>query len=125
MFIAIAGALGALSRWSISRGLASLLGAEFPYGTLCVNLIGCFWLGFIMHIGLTTDKIPPHLRIAVTVGFLGALTTFSTFSYETITLLEQANWMRAGSNILANVLIGLTATFTGLLLARTILGGNS
>lgn len=125
VLIALAGALGAVSRWGLSRGLAQWLGSQFPYGTLLANVLGCFLLGLVMHIGLNTDKIPPSIRLAITVGFLGALTTFSTFSYETIALLQDGNWAKAGWNILANLSLGLIATLAGFALGRTFIGGAS
>lgn len=125
VLVAVAGALGALSRWGIGRSLAYWLGTAFPHGTLAVNLIGCFFIGLIMQIGLTTDRIPAHWRLALTVGFLGALTTFSTFSSETVNLLQEANWMRAGLNITLNLFGGLAATLLGIAAARYLFGPNS
>ena len=125
VWIAFAGALGALCRFGSSRACQALLGDQFAWGTLIVNLIGCFLLGFLMHFGLTSDKLSAETRTAISVGFLGALTTFSTFSYETVCYLEDSNWMAATMNISANLVIGLAATFGGLALARTLLGGTS
>ncbi len=125
IFVALAGALGALSRWSLSTLAARLLGTSFPFGTLAVNLIGCLILGFVMHIALNTDIIPPSLRLAATVGFLGALTTFSTFSYETIRLMQDGSWHMALANIAFNLLLGLLAVFVGLALAKLIMGGQT
>lgn len=123
--IAIAGALGALSRWGISRAGYALFGTGFAWGTLIANILGCFLLGFLMHLCLVSDKISDTLRMAVTVGFLGALTTFSTFSYETVNYIEDGSWTLAIGNIAANVLIGLAATIGGLILARTLFGGTA
>ena len=125
VFVALAGAFGALSRWSLSTVAARLLGTSFPFGTLVVNLLGCLLLGFIMHIALNTDIIPPSIRLAVSVGFLGALTTFSTFSYETIRLIQDGSWSLAVANIAFNLLLGLGAVLIGLALARLVLGGQS
>jgi CrcB protein len=123
-FVAIAGALGALSRWGISIWAARLTGAGFPFGTLTVNIIGCFVLGFLMHLSLVTDIIGNNIRVGLTVGFLGALTTFSTFSYETIKMLEEQMWMNAGLNIGGNLIIGLLATSVGLITARIFAGAG-
>ena len=122
VWIAIAGALGALCRWGISRTGYALFGAGFAWGTLIANVLGCFLLGLLMYTGLTTDKIPEALRTALAIGFLGALTTFSTFSYETIGYIEDGAWMLAALNIGANLAIGLGATVAGLVLARTLFG---
>ena len=123
--VALAGALGALGRWGLSRAAVRWLGTGFPYGTLLVNLLGCFLLGLIMPIALHSDKISPSLRLAITVGFLGALTTFSTFSYETVVLLDGGNWLKAGGNILTNLVGGLGVTLAGFALGRTLTGGIS
>ena len=125
VWIAMAGALGALCRCGVSRMSQRFLGEQFAWGTLIVNVIGCFLLGFLMHFGLSSDKLSAEARTAMTVGFLGALTTFSTFSYETACFIENGNWTAATLNILANLIIGLVATFGGLALARTLLGGTS
>jgi CrcB protein len=122
IFVAIAGAIGSLCRWGIGRLAVRLFGANFPYGTLMVNLIGCFLIGLIMHIAMTTDKLSPTAKLTLTVGFLGALTTFSSFSYETFDLLYQARWTAAGLNIAANLFAGLAATLAGLALGRMMTG---
>lgn len=121
-YIAIAGALGALSRGGISLAGQTLLGTGFAWGTLIANVPGCFLLGSLMHVGLVSDKIPPALRTAVAVGFLGALTTFSTFSFETIKFLEDGSWMLAAGNIATNLILGLSATIGGIVLGRILLG---
>ncbi|AQT70236.1 camphor resistance protein CrcB [Anaerohalosphaera lusitana] len=121
--IAIAGALGALGRYGAGLWAGRLLGTGFPYGTLIVNVAGCGLIGFFMHVGMTTDWLAREYRTAVTTGFLGALTTFSTFSYETVTHIEDGAWAAAAGNVSLNVVLGLAATFGGLFLARTIVGG--
>jgi|FrelakmetLWP11LW_1041352.scaffolds.fasta_scaffold15615_1 CrcB protein len=123
IFVAVAGAAGALSRWGIGRLMVRLLGTGFPYGTLIVNILGCFLIGLIMQVGLTTTRISETARIALTVGFLGALTTFSSFSYETLALAEQGRWLGVCSNIALNVILSLFATLAGLAVAKTLCGG--
>jgi CrcB protein len=125
VWIAVAGAMGALCRWGISRAGYALLGPGFAWGTLIANVLGCFLLGFLMYTGLNTGKIPEALRTALAIGFLGALTTFSTFSYETIGYIEDGAWMLAVANIGANLAVGLGATFGGLCLARTLFGASA
>jgi fluoride exporter len=123
--VAVAGASGALCRWAIGRMAVRLFGANFPYGTLIVNVLGCFLIGLIMHIALASDKLSPTARLTLTVGFLGALTTFSSFSYETVVLIDQARWTAAGLNIGANLFVSLAATFAGLALGRILVGGTT
>lgn len=124
VWIAIAGALGALCRWGISRGGQSLFGAGFAWGTLFVNVLGCFLIGFLMYTSLNTDRIPETMRNTLVIGFLGAMTTFSAFSYDTVNYIESGNWMLAGCNVAANLVIGMGATFGGVALARILLGGT-
>jgi CrcB protein len=122
IYVAVAGGLGAISRYYLS-GLAQRVGSGFPYGTLTVNLVGSFLLGLIMQTGISTDLMPRALRLALTIGFLGAFTTFSTFSYETLGYLEDGAWLTASLNVLINVVPGIIAVFLGAFLARTIFGG--
>lgn len=121
--IALAGAIGALSRYGISTALSRIAAGSFPWGTLAVNVIGCLAIGFVMHISLSTDAISSQWRVAITVGFLGALTTFSSFSYETIQLIEKSAYLTALSNVGLNMVLGLLATIAGLAIGRLIIGG--
>ena len=125
VWIAISGALGALCRWGISRAGYALFGTGFAWGTLIANVLGCLFLGFLMYTSLNTDKIPEALRTALAIGFLGALTTFSTFSYETIAYIDDGAWMLAFLNIATNLAMGLGATVGGLILAKTLFGAAS
>lgn len=124
LLIALAGSVGALSRYGLSTLAANVFGAKFPYGTLTVNVLGCFLIGFVMHVAQSTDILSADIKMAVTVGFLGALTTFSTFSMETYKYIEDAQWLLAGANVALNVLLGLIATIIGLAAARLIVGGS-
>ena len=95
LYVGIGGFIGACLRYIISTNSSKLLGAEFPYGTLIVNIIGGLLIGFIMELSLTTDLISPNLRLFLTTGIMGGLTTFSTFSYETISLFNDGSYMLA------------------------------
>lgn len=123
IFLAIAGALGALSRYGLSGLIQRLSGAGFPYGTLVVNVLGSLVIGFVMQIGLNTDIIPRTLRVTITIGFLGAFTTFSTFSYETVGYLQDGAWLLASLNIISNLGLCLLSTITGMALGRIVAGG--
>ncbi|RJQ38034.1 MAG: fluoride efflux transporter CrcB [Dehalococcoidia bacterium] len=123
LLLAAAGALGTLSRYGLGGLVQKVAGYGFPYGTLIVNGLGCLAIGFIMQIALSTDIIPANFRIAATIGFLGAFTTFSTFSYETVRFLEDGAWVAALLNIGSNLGVSLLATLSGILLGRIILGG--
>ncbi len=100
-----------------------MFGENFAYGTLAVNVIGCFLLGLVMQIGLTTELMPRTVRLTAGVGFLGAFTTYSTFGYETMRYLEAGAWTLAAANVGANLLLGLLATWSGLTFARAAVGG--
>jgi len=123
LFIAVAGALGALSRYGLSGVAQKINSIGFPIGTLFVNIIGSFLIGFVMQLGLSTDIIPRSIRVILTVGFLGAFTTFSTFSYETVKLLEDGAWILGIGNIAVNVIFGIIAVALGILLGRFMTGG--
>ena len=121
--LAAAGALGTVSRYAVSTAAIRYLGNNFPYGTLTVNLVGSFLLGMLAQLGLRSDVIPNAYVLPITVGFLGAFTTFSTFSYETTHLvLDKGSWTLAAVNIIANIVLGSIGTISGVLLGRTLAG---
>lgn len=114
------GAAGTLARYALQGLVQQRTGSDFPSGTLAVNLVGCFLLGGIAEYGLTHLALPPEWRIGITVGFLGAFTTFSSFSWETVQLLRDGEWMRAGTYVLASVAGGVLAVVAGMRLAERI-----
>ena len=119
--IALGGAFGAVLRFLMSAGLYQWLGRGFPYGTLAVNLVGSFLMGLLTEaLILQRIAIAVEYRAAILVGFIGAFTTFSTFSLETIYLLEQGNLTKAGLNVLLSVIGCLIAVWLGLLLGRAL-----
>lgn len=118
--IAIFCAGGGLTRYYLSGWVYSMLGRTFPYGTFMVNVIGAYFIGLIMELGLRSTVIPDTLRIGLTVGFMGGLTTFSTFSYETFNLLEDGQFALAFTNVIASVLVCLIFTWLGIVTIRSI-----
>ena len=114
------GAAGTLARYGLQGLVQHRTGTGFPSGTLVVNLLGCFLLGGIAEYGLTHLALPPEWRIGITVGFFGAFTTFSTFSWETVQLLRDGEWMRASVYVLASVIGGIVAVVFGMRLAERI-----
>ena len=118
--IAIFCAGGGLTRYYLSGWVYSLLGRAFPYGTFVVNVIGAYFIGLIMELGMRSTAIPDTLRLGLTIGFMGGLTTFSTFSYETFALLEDGQFVLAFTNIMASVLVCLLFTWLGMITARAI-----
>jgi CrcB protein len=122
--IAMFCAAGGLTRYYLSGWVHTLLGRAFPYGTFAVNVIGAYFIGLVMELGLTSTAIPATLRLGLTVGFMGGLTTFSTFSYETFRLLEDGQFLAAFANVLASVAVCLACTWLGIYTVRTIAQGG-
>jgi len=100
--------------------IADKYGAHFPFGTLFVNVVGCFIIGFFMIWTTERTIVSPNLRILVTVGFLGGLTTFSSFGFETIQLLRAGNVVNAFLNMAANLGTGFLAVWLGIIAAKWI-----
>lgn len=120
LYIALFGALGCLTRYFLSGWVYKALGGVYPSGTFAVNIVGAFCIGLIMEFSMRSTLIPPSLRIGLTIGFLGGLTTFSTFSYETFRLLEDGELLIASVNVLTSVLVCLVFTWLGIAAARYI-----
>lgn len=118
--IAAGGAAGALFRFWVSTGVYSLMGRSFPFGTLVVNVLGSLVMGFLYVLLLDRMTVAPELRAALLVGFLGAFTTFSTFSIETLNLIEQADFFKAGLNMVLSVTACVAACWFGVLLGRQL-----
>ncbi len=118
--IAAGGALGAIMRFWVSGGIYAWLGRDFPYGTLSVNLIGSFLIGITFI--LLTERLTfgSEVRAFILIGFLGAFTTFSTFSLETLFLLQEGLLIKAAGNILLSVFLCIIATWSGIILARSL-----
>lgn len=118
--IAGGGALGALGRFWLSTGVYRLLGRDFPWGTLAVNSIGSFLIGLLYALFIERLAAGPELRAAALVGFLGAFTTFSTFSIETLVLIEEGSLGKAFLNMWASLVLCLMVCWAGVLLGRSI-----
>lgn len=118
--IAAGGACGALARYWVSTGIHAISGRGFPYGTLVVNVAGSLAMGFLYIWLLERVALSAEWRAALLVGFLGAFTTFSTFSIETLNLLEEGALLRAGLNVALSVTLCLGAAWIGVALARQL-----
>lgn len=124
IFVFLGGGLGAVCRYLATSFFAMRFGAAFPYGTLFVNVTGSFLMGLVMGLLPLLPRgalLPENLRLLLAVGFLGGFTTFSSFSMETLALLQGAHALSALLNVLANVILGMAAAWAGLLLVRTVL----
>jgi len=118
--IAGGGAIGAIARFWVSTAVYGLLGREFPWGTLVVNLVGSFLMGLLALLLIERLALLPEVRAALLIGFLGSFTTFSTFSLETLTLVEQGELLRAALNVGASVALCLAACWAGIITARAL-----
>ena len=116
--IALFGAIGTLARYALQGLVQIRAGSTFPYGTLAVNLTGCFLLGLIGQFTLNRLVISPDWRVAIAVGFFGGYTTFSSFGWETAKMLEDGEWMRASTYVGASVVAGLLLSVAGIRLAN-------
>lgn len=112
--------LGANARYWLNNYMVGRLGASFPYGTLIINISGSFLLGFVLVLIANRVVVDPGYRLLIGTGFLGAYTTFSTFSYDTIALLEVGDFLPAMWNVLASVAISLAGAYLGIVLARLV-----
>ena len=120
VFVALGGALGALGRYWVSNHIVSNARYELPYGTLLCNVLGSFLMGVCFVLVLEKAKLSPEMRPLLMVGFMGAFTTFSTFSLEAVTLLQEGHIMSAAVYVLLSVLLCLLALYAGLWFTRLI-----
>ncbi|RKZ37509.1 MAG: fluoride efflux transporter CrcB [Gammaproteobacteria bacterium] len=118
--IALGGAFGAVFRYWLSIGVHALAGKGFPYGTLTVNVLGSLLMGVAYVFLVERMAVSVELRAALLIGLLGAFTTFSTFSIETINLLENGEQLKAAFNVFASVIFCVMACWFGLVLGRQL-----
>jgi CrcB protein len=118
--VALGGALGSVSRFLLGPALQRAFNATFPVGTLFINILGSLILGFVMRLTVEGVNVTPEARAFIAIGFCGGFTTFSTFTYEAMRLLEDGEGSRAALYILASVLLSLAAAFLGIVAAREL-----
>lgn len=118
--IAAGGAVGALLRFGVATGVSSVFGRGFPYGTMTANVLGCLAMGVLYVLFLERMAVSAEMRGALLVGLLGAFTTFSTFSIETLVLVENGEQLRALLNVVLSVMLCLAATWIGMVVGRQL-----
>lgn len=116
LFVGIGGFIGAIARYLITLNTQKLITSQLPYGTLLVNVLGGFLIGVIMELSLNTN-MSPNLKLLLTTGILGGLTTFSTFSHETISLFYAGNYLYG----LLNVALNLVLSFGGVVIGKELI----
>ncbi len=121
LYIALGGIAGTLSRYGLEGWIQTRTASGFPLGTLVVNISGSFLLGFILRVATGAAVISPDVRAGLTIGFCGAFTTMSTFSYESVTLLNDGDYLRAALYMTATILGCVAAVMTGAALGNKLL----
>ena len=120
IWIAVGGAFGTLARYGLGGWIHGWAGSQFPWGTLIVNIAGCLFIGFAMR-ALPGLPVSAEVRGMLTVGFAGGFTTFSTFGWETLALLQRGDWVRAFLYAFGSMVLGLAAVFAGWALGSSLL----
>lgn len=123
LVIVLGSGIGGFLRYVISELAYKYFSSLFSYGTLMVNIVGSFLLGFVIFYLDAVKPVSTELRLFLTIGLCGGLTTFSTFSYETVRLIQNSEYLLAGSNILLNVLVTILAVFLAVFISKLIIGG--
>jgi len=121
LFVLIGGGLGSVSRYGVTLLAGRLFGSSFPVGTLCVNLIGCLLIGLAFALGNQRNLLSPGTRLFFMTGFLGGLTTFSTYALESVNFSLSRVTLVAAGNVLANNIMGFILVLIGMWLGRIIL----
>ena len=118
LLIAVFGAVGTLARYGLQGLVQVRVGSTFPWGTLFINLTGCFFLGLIGQMMLNRMMVSSELRVAIAVGFFGGYTTFSSFGWEAAKMLESGEWLRSMTYVAASMVLGLLLSVAGIRLGN-------
>lgn len=122
IIVAFGSGIGGMLRYYVSDLVQKNFNSLFPYGTLTVNVIGSFIIGFVLFYFDSLKNISAEMRLFLTVGICGGLTTFSTFSYETIKLIQDSEYILASANILLNILLTLLAVLLAAVISKLFIG---
>ncbi|MGH7590250.1 MAG: fluoride efflux transporter CrcB [Gemmatimonadales bacterium] len=118
LFVALGGLVGSLARYFLGTAIQGWAGAGFPAGTMVVNITASFIIGLVMQYSAESSAVTPEVRILLTTGFCGGYSTFSTFSWESVRLLQDGEWARAGLYVGGSLFISVVATFLGIAAAH-------
>ena len=118
LLIAVFGAVGTLARYGLQGLVQVRVGSTFPWGTLLINLTGCFFLGLIGQMMLNRMMVSSELRVAIAVGFFGGYTTFSSFGWEAAKMLEAGEWLRSLTYVASSLVLGLLLSVAGIRLGN-------
>jgi len=122
LLVCLAGAIGTGLRYGVGLWAGRVIGTGFPYGTLIVNVVGCFLIALVYQLGISTTLISPTVRITLTTGFMGGLTTYSAFNNDTTLYLQQRAWAIALLNVLVTLGVCFGAGLLGFAMARRVAG---
>jgi fluoride exporter len=120
LIIGIGGFFGAIARYTVALWIGQNWGRMFPLGTFIVNISGCFLISFLMSLFTERFMVSPQIRMFLIIGFLGAYTTFSTFEYETGSLVKDGEWLLAAMNVILSVIAGFSALKLGEVAGKSI-----
>lgn len=120
ILVSFGAAVGGAARYWLTSAIYTILPLTFPYGTLSVNFIGSLIIGIVMFYFDSNELISPATRIFITTGFCGGLTTFSTFSYETVKLMQDAEYFLSAVNVIANVVLTIAAVILAYFISKLI-----
>jgi CrcB protein len=120
LLVGVGGFVGSVLRYWLALFIGRPVNSSFPFGTFTVNIIGCLLIGVIAGFSERGTILSPEIRILLTAGFCGGFTTFSAFSYESISLLREGELVYVGANVVLSVSLGIVSTYIGLLIARSI-----
>src|SRR5574338_1184093 len=123
-YVALGSAVGGVSRYALTLFIQQRAATPFPLGTLIINVTGSLLLGFVLRYALGSPAISAEVRALLTTGFCGGYTTFSTFSYEAMALVEDGDYRRAGFYVVGSVVLSLVAAFAGMAAAGALLGAR-
>jgi CrcB protein len=120
LLVGVGGFVGSVARYLVAILFSSQVSSVFPFATLTVNIVGCFLIGILFALSDRGNVLSPEWRILLTTGFCGGFTTFSTFSYESLRLMQDGEYLYLAAYVFVSVFVGLAATYVAITLVRSI-----